>query len=547
MAPFHRSDALRRLAGEQFDVLVIGGGITGAGVALDAASRGLRTALVERDDFASGTSSKSSKLVHGGIRYLQQREFGLVYENLRERRIILRNAPHLVRVIPFLVPIFQRGGMINRKIARAFGTAMWLYDLTGGIRIGKVHKKISADETVAHLPTLSRDRVAYGYIYFDAQADDARLTLALCRTAANHGAAVANYAGVVGLLREGDGNGDRAGRRVTGARVEADGTTIDVRARVVINAAGVWADDVRALDEATHPHSIEPAKGIHITVPWSKVRNDIAGIMPVPKDGRGIFIVPWGDFTYIGTTDTAYSGSLDDPQCTHEDVRYLLDAMNASITPPLTEADVLATWAGLRPLLRDAGSERTADLSRRHAVMHADSGMITVTGGKLTTYRKMAEDAVDVAAKALGVRTRCRTKHLSVLGATTSRFEAPEHLVRRYGSEAGEVMALAAADPALSDPLVPGLPYLKAEAVFAVRREMARTLDDVLSRRTRARLLTRDASAEAAADVAVLLARELGWTDAERDRQVAEYRASIVRERDAADLPQTALDPSTGA
>lgn len=539
MAPFDRSEALRRLADEQFDVLVIGGGITGAGIALDAASRGLRTALVERDDFASGTSSKSSKLVHGGLRYLQQREFGLVYENLRERRVILRNAPHLVRVLPFLVPIFTRGGMINRKIARAFGTAMWLYDLTGGIRIGKVHKKVSADEAVAHMPTLRRERIAYGYIYFDAQADDARLTLALCRTAANHGAAIANYARVSALLRDGS--------RVSGARVEAEGMSIDVRARVVINAAGVWADEVRALDEGADPHSIQPAKGIHITVPWIKVRNDIAGIMPVPKDGRGIFIVPWGDFTYIGTTDTEYAGNLDDPQCTHGDVQYLLEAMNVALQEPLTDADVLGTWAGLRPLLRDAHSEKTADLSRRHTVLHGDSGMITVTGGKLTTYRKMAEDAVDVAARALGSRAKCRTKRLSVIGATTTRFEAPEHLTRRYGTEATAVMAIAEADPALRDPLVPGLPYLKAEAVFATRREMARTLDDVLSRRTRARLLARDDSAAAAADIASLLAVELGWTDAERDRQVAEYRASIEHERTAAELPETALDAATGA
>ncbi|MFN8035095.1 MAG: glycerol-3-phosphate dehydrogenase/oxidase [Acidimicrobiia bacterium] len=539
MAAFDRPAALTRLAAEEFDVLVVGGGITGAGVALDAASRGLRAALVERDDFASGTSSKSSKLVHGGLRYLQQREFGLVYENLRERHVILRNAPHLVRVMPFLVPIFTRGGMVNRKIARAFGSAMWLYDLTGGIRIGKVHKRISADEVVEHMPTLSRERVAYGYVYYDAQADDARLTLAICRTAADHGAAIANYARVTGFLRDGG--------RVNGARVEADGTTFDVRARVVVNAAGVWADEVRTLDEGADPHSLVPAKGIHITVPWSKVRNDIAGIMPVPKDGRGIFVVPWGDFTYIGTTDTEYHGSLDDPQCTHDDVQYLLDAMNASLREPLADGDVLATWAGLRPLVRGARSERTADLSRRHSVTTSASGVVTVTGGKLTTYRKMAADAVDAVARTIGSNARSRTKHLPLHGATTSQHDAPEHLARRYGAEKPAVMALAEADPSLRDLLVPGLPYLEAEAVFAVRREMARTLDDVLSRRTRARLLARDASADAAAAVAALLAPELGWTDTERDGQVAGYRASVEQERTAADLPETALDSSAGA
>ena len=278
---FQRADALRRLADEQFDLLVIGGGITGAGVALDAASRGLRTALVERDDFASGTSSKSSKLVHGGIRYLQQGEVRLVYEALAERQVALRNAPHLVRVLPFLIPIFTKGGLINRKLARALGSAMWMYDLTGGLRVGKRHRKINTEEALTHMPTLARERIAGAYIYYDAQTDDARLTLTLARTAAANGAVLANHTSAVSLLKDERGH-------VNGARVEADGTQLDVRAASVVNAAGVWADEVRALDEGVHPQSIRPAKGVHITVPWTKVRNDIAAIVPVPRPAVGV-------------------------------------------------------------------------------------------------------------------------------------------------------------------------------------------------------------------------------------------------------------------
>ncbi len=528
---FERAASLARFGEECFDVLVVGGGITGAGVALDAASRGLRTALVERDDFASGTSSKSSKLVHGGLRYLQQREFRLVYEALYERQRALENAPHLVRVLPFLVPILARGGVIDRRLARVLGSALWMYDLTGGLRIGKRHHRISVDAALAHMPTLARDRLAGAYVYYDAQADDARLTLTIARTAAAHGAAIANYAPVRGIEKDGD--------RVVGARVEADGQELVVRARAIVNAAGVWADDVRALDEGTHPASIRPAKGIHITVPWSKVRNDVAAIVPVAGDRRSVFVVPWGDTTYIGTTDTDYDGPLDDPPCTAADVDYLLDAINGVTDEKLTESDVIGTWAGLRPLLRAGHGTRTADLSRRHSVRTAPSGVITVTGGKLTTYRRMAADAVDAALAVLGERgRRSRTKHLRLFGGeglappvAALEPSTHEHLTGRFGTDAGAVLALVADDPDLGEALVPGLPYLRAEARYAVRHEMARTLDDVLSRRTRARLLARDASAAAAADVANLLAADLGWSPTERDAEVAAYRASVAAER----------------
>jgi glycerol-3-phosphate dehydrogenase len=542
MAPaaFDRSDALRRLGTERFDVLVIGGGITGAGVALDAAARGLSTALVERDDFASGTSSKSSKLVHGGLRYLQHHEYRLVYENLYERQIALRNAPHLVRILPFLIPILSKDGLLNAKLARGLGSVLWMYDLTGGLRIGKIHRRIKKEAAVAHMPTLRAPNVAAAYIYYDAQTDDARLTLTIARTAATRGAVVANHAGVTGLRKDASG-------RLIGATVAADGETIDIDARVVVNATGVWSDDVRALDEAEHPHSIRPAKGIHITVPWSKVRNDIAVIVPVPKDKRSIFVVPWGDLTYIGTTDTDYVGPLEDPQCTPEDIDYLLKAMNLVMAEPLTKDDIVGTWAGLRPLIAGGSvGEKTADLSRRHAVHASPSGLISVNGGKLTTYRRMAADTVDAVVAAVGRGGKSVTKRLRLLGA----YDAPprdQHLADRYGILARELVELEREDPTLTEPLVPGLPYRRSEAIYAVRHEMATTLDDVLSRRTRARLLGRDATSFAAEAVARLIAPELGWDAVRTTGEVATFRAALAEERASAGLPEQALDQSIGA
>ncbi len=546
---FLRAQALDRLASsETFDVLIIGGGITGVGCALDAASRGLKVALVERDDFSSGTSSKSSKLVHGGLRYLQQKEFRLVYEALAERQNLLYTAPHVVRILPFLLPVFKgKDNLFNKRIARIVGTSMWMYDFTGGARIGKLHKKVSAAEAKRHVPTLRVDRIAYGYLYYDARADDSRLVITIARTAAEHGATLANYTNVVALRKD--------GAKCIGATVEADGKRFDINARTVVNATGVWSDDVRALDEGKHPSSIRPAKGMHITVPWSKVRNDIAAVVPVPKDKRSVFVVPWGDdgsgtpqFTYIGTTDTDYNGDVDDPQCTPEDIEYCLRAINFSCDVNLTEADVLGTWAGLRPLVKQATSGRTADLSRRHSIRRSASGVVTVNGGKLTTYRRMAADAINDACDQLEIKTKSVTKRLQLNGAvgwdTTGQGE---HLQSRFGSNANAIAALIANDPTLSEPLIPGLPYLKAEAIYAVRDEMAYTLDDVLSRRTRARLLARDASAAGADEIAALIGTELGWSAEHIAAAAARYRASIEHERASANLPETALDANLGA
>jgi glycerol-3-phosphate dehydrogenase len=540
---FDRPSMLRRLGDEQFDVLVVGGGSTGVGVALDAASRGHTTALVERDDFGSGTSSKSSKLIHGGLRYLQQGDVRLVYEALHERQRLRRIAPHLVRVLPFMIPMLTRGGVMNPKLARALGSALWMYDLTGGLRIGKRHKRLSKEAALTHLPTMDPERVAGAYLYYDAQTDDARLCLTVARTAAAHGAVLVNRAPLVGLRHADSGSWI--------ATVSADLDRIEVRARTVINATGVWADDIRALDEGTYPDSIRPAKGVHLTVPWEKVRNDIAVVIPVPKDKRSLFVVPWAGYSYVGTTDTDYDGPLDDPQCTKDDIDYVLRALNHTLTTGITPADVTGTWAGLRPLVKSAVSGRTADLSRKHQVGASARGLISVTGGKLTTYRRMAVDAVDTAEGQLDTHRRSVTKRLRLLGAED--YAEPEgdgrqaHLLRRYGSEASLVEALIAADPSLAEPLVDGLPYVRAEAVHAVRHEMAVTLDDVLSRRTRARLLNRRATADAAASVASLLAPDLGWDEAETRTQVDGFRAALAHEAASGRSPEDAIDAALGA
>jgi len=546
---FDRTAMLRRLESESFDVVVIGGGITGVGVALDAASRGLRTALVERDDFGSGTSSKSSKLVHGGLRYLQQGEVRLVYEALHERQRLRRNAPHLVHLMPFMIPILTKEGVIPKKISRAFGSALWMYDLTGGFRIGKLHKRLKAGPAYAHLPTMPEGRLASAYLYYDASTDDARLCVAVARTAAAHGAAVANGCRVTALAKN-------AGGHVHAVEIEADGRCFAIKTRCVVNATGVWADDVIALDAGQGRRSIRPAKGIHIVVPWHKVRNDIAVVIPVPKDKRSLFVVPWGDphdggfrHTYIGTTDTDYDGPLDDPRVTAEDIAYVLRALNASVNTGITEADVTGTWAGLRPLVvgddDHAVKGRTADLSRRHKVIVSPSGVISVFGGKLTTYRRMAEDTVDAIGAHLADRHRCHTKRLRLVGADgycEPAEKSPDiHLAHRFGSQADELVALIAQRPELAEPLVIGLPYLKAEAVFAARHEMARSVDDVLSRRTRARLLDREASLAAADAVAMLIGEECGWDGVLMAASAEEFRALVRHEIESEGLAPTVV------
>jgi glycerol-3-phosphate dehydrogenase len=534
---------LERLRSELFDVLVVGAGMTGTGCALDAAQRGLRVALIDAGDIASGTSSKSSKMVHGGLRYLQNREFRLVYENLRERQRLLQNAPHLVTILPFLIPLFGRGGVVAKSVAKGYSAALRLYDWTGGWRIGKRYQRVTKEQTLEHMPTLKVDSLVAGFLYFDARGDDARVALTLARTAAEKfGACVVTYARATAFVH------DDAGR-VTGVEVrdERTGESVTVPARSVLNASGVWADDVFTMAERTVSHRISPAKGVHVSVPAARLPADVAAVLAVPGDRRSIFVVPFedGPFTYIGTTDTTYEGSLDTPMCTSDDVAYLLAAVNTWSTSDLTTADVTGVWAGLRPLLAPkdgaAMSERTADLSRRHRVEVNADGVIHVTGGKWTTYRQMAEDAVDAVTKQLGVRTRCRTKDLRLSGAPSKGVspDANTHLWRRFGTNAAAVQELCASRTDLATPLVTGLPYLRAEVVYAAREECATTLEDVMARRTRAHLMDARGAAAAADDAATLLAGELGWDESRRRAEVAAYRDLVDRELSTAGLTLT--------
>jgi glycerol-3-phosphate dehydrogenase len=556
-SPFEREAGLSRLGREVFDVVVVGGGITGCGVALDAAARGLRTALVEATDFGAGTSSKSSKLVHGGLRYLQHREYRLVRDALAERQRLLHNAPHLIHPVPFVIPLFGRDRARTRSLARAYSVALWVYDLAGGLRIGRRHRRISATETLRHVPSLRTERLMASFVYWDAQTDDARLTLAVARTAAMAGAVMVNRAPVVAVLAGGAG-------RQGGVRLE-DGT--EVRAEVVVNAGGVWSAEIADLAGAgPAAFGLRPAKGVHVTVPASRLPCDHAVVLPVPGEKRSVFVVPWdarearqaggaARFTYIGTTDTDYEGPLGRPLCTAEDAAGLLAVVNAWTTADLGPGDVCSSWAGLRPLVSDESDTRTADLSRRHLIASRER-LVSITGGKLTTYRAMAADTVDEVVRLLGrPPSPSPTRRLPLVGAGDPNSVARRggvlgvpgirsHLTGRYGAEATIVAALADDDPDLAGPLVPGLPYLRAEAVFAVRQEMAGTLLDVLSRRTRALMLDRRATLAAGPAVALLLGRELSWSPARRDAELAAL-AGVVAEEERAlstSVPAGAVD-----
>ena len=500
-----RAASLGRMAEDFFDVLVIGGGITGTGIALDAASRGLSVALVEKDDFAAGTSGRSSRLVHGGLRYLEHGDLGLVRESLRERGILYRLAPHLVRPVPMYM---LADDLRHRAVYR---TGLAVYEaLAAGRNVG-YHRGVSADQVAAAIPGLGgRTR---GVRYFECQTDDARLTIEVARTARAHGALLANHARVTGLLGEG---------RVTGAAVtdEMTGQRFEVRARAVVNAAGIWAGEVTALAAGAAGHGgtgggirLSPSKGVHLVFAPGAVRTTAAMVAPA-ADGRSVFIVPWEDRVYAGTTDTPYDGDLDSPAVGDADRDYILSAVTP-LFPGVTGRDVVASWAGLRPLLGPAaggadGGTGTADLSRKHAIFDEPAGLFTITGGKLTTYRAMAQDLMDRVAAVLGNTAPCRTRDIALglhgspaaavrlARGETARLGLPPpvaaRLVQRYGDDWREAVAAIEADRSLGEPAVAGLPVLRVEVALARSREMALTDDDVLVRRTR--LTTRDASVQ---------------------------------------------------
>ncbi|HEY3542719.1 MAG TPA: glycerol-3-phosphate dehydrogenase/oxidase [Gaiellaceae bacterium] len=525
--PGARDAALRALGSADLDVLVIGGGITGAGVALDAATRGLSVALVEREDFASGTSSRSTKLIHGGLRYLEHRDFRLVREALAERHLLLTKlAPHLVHPIPFLLPV-------RDAAQRAyFGAGVALYDLLSGGRCGLPrHRHLGRRAARAAAPALRAEAAAGAIRYFDAQIDDARYALTVLRTAVAHGAVAASRVEVVGF---------RGAERIDGVRLRdrLSGDEFDGRARVTVLAAGVWSRELELLAGVREPISIRASKGVHLLVPRERIELHDALILRTERSV--LLVVPWNGHWLIGTTDTPAESATARPTATAEDIDYLLRHVNTVLRRPLGYDDVTGVFAGLRPLV-NGGSAETTSISREHVVRRAQPGLVTVAGGKYTTYRVMAADAVDAAAAELGggiapSRTAPRpllgssglTDARLALGALDVTDATRERLLQRYGSLATEVTA-AGGNVFIEG----GSGYLSAEAAYAVTHEGALTVEDVLARRTRIALEADDGGVAAAPHVAAILRRELGWSSERESSEVAAYRRWIAAERAA--------------
>jgi glycerol-3-phosphate dehydrogenase len=538
----HRPADVAGAAGGVLDVLVVGAGATGAGVALDAASRGLSVAVIDRGDLASGTSSKSSKLIHGGLRYLENYDVGLVYEGVNERQLLQRLAPHLVRPMEFVYPIFPDTARVRRV-----GLGLTTYDVLAGFRNVRRHERITAEEAVEKAPALAGSGLERAYVYGDCATDDARLVLANVVAARRFGAVALTYTEAVRLLLDADG-------KACGATVSdrLDGSTYDLRARHVVNATGVWVDTLLAQEDPSRSGPlVRPSKGVHLVVPRERVPLTGASILMPSRqgDGRSMFAIPWGRQTILGTTDTAYDGSLDVVAIEEGDVEYILDAGNALFAGGLSVDDVVGAWAGCRPLLRGASSDGVGDLSRRHALTEGAAGLLTITGGKLTTYRRMARDVVDRIVDRDGRRARCRTDEINLgcarpyedvvaetieaarlVGLTADVAETAETLVRQHGESAASVLALADS-PALRGPLSPAATHLFAEVVYAARNEGAATLEDVFARRTRLSLRARDAALPSAAAAAALLAGEIGRDGAWAAGQVAAYEDAVRRDR----------------
>jgi len=540
-----REENWERLSQEAWDILVIGGGITGVSIARDAALRGFRTALLEKDDFASGTSSRSSRLAHGGIRYLQNMEFPLVFEALRERDILRRIAPHLVRPTPFIYPVYRGQEPPLWQLA----AGMWLYDGLALFRGFRLHRLAGRARLREWEPILGREDLQGGAEYYDAVVHDARLTLAVARAAQRAGAALVNHGKVVSFLKE---NGRVVGVQARDMLAERE---IEARARVVVNATGVWGDALMQADDPHAPRHLRPSKGVHLLVPRERLGHRRAIVFFSPRDGRILFLIPWGRFSIIGTTDTEYEGDLDRPYATADDVAYVLEAVNAAFPEAaLSERDIVSTWAGLRPLVFEGDASSTYKVSREHRIFVSPSGLITISGGKLTTAREMARQVVDVAAARLaqvGIHAAgpCRT-HLEPLDPAplpelqrladprgrgrTGAGPAPdlvEHLIGRYGSEYRDLLAWMAAEPALAEPLVPGLPYLWAEVRYALEREMALTLSDLLIRRIPLIYEAPDQGIGAAEAVARRMAEVLGWDEKRIGEEKEEYRDQVALTR----------------
>jgi glycerol-3-phosphate dehydrogenase len=527
-----RQENIERLAQEEFDLLIIGGGITGVAAARDASMRGFRTALIDKGDFGIGTSSRSTRLIHGGIRYLEYGEFKLVFDACSERRIMRKIAPRLARPLPFLYPVY-RG---QRPAAWKIRTAMVLYDALSLFRNVQNHRWLDTSEVRRREPLVAGRRLINAGRYYDVQVNDAHLTLMTAKAAHFHGAVIANYARAVGLMK--------TGGRVIGAHVldTVSGREIEVRAKVVVNATGIWTDQVLALDERREHKMVRPTKGIHLMVPRARLHSQHAIIFSVPRDGRHIFLIPWNDFTLIGTTDTDYQDGLDNPAATLDDVEYLLEAVHHTFPgAQIGLDDIISTFAGLRPLVSAPGSP--SSLSREHVITESQSGLITIAGGKLTTHRLMGKQLTDriqnKLAEAFDVhaRSECRTQE-PLEGAQVERVRVSgvdestgRYLVNTYGSDATWVMAYIEENPSLGERIAPELDYLMAEVLYAVQHEMAMTLCDVLIRRTHAIYEARDGGLGRARAVAELMGSRLGWDEAEIERQVSDYVAQVALTR----------------
>jgi glycerol-3-phosphate dehydrogenase len=548
--PDSRSAALAAMADGELDVLVVGGGVVGAGAALDAVTRGLSVGLLEQRDLASGTSSRSSKLVHGGLRYLEMFDFALVREALAERGLLLtRLAPHLVRPVPFLYPL-------RHAWERPYvGSGIALYDamaMTGRYDMGVPrHKHVFRKELGRIAPDLKVDDLHGAIRYYDCQVDDARLVMTIARTAANNGAHVATRTKVTGFLREDGADGPR----VVGvtARDLENGVDLEIRAQVVINAAGVWTDQVQELVGGDAQLDVEASKGIHLVVPRDRIRSEAGFITRTEKSV--LFVIPWDEFWIIGTTDTPWDLDLAHPAASRADIDYLLGHVNTLLKDPLDHSDVVGVYAGLRPLLKPVRHEgdqgETTKLSREHTVAAPVPGLVLVAGGKLTTYRVMASDAVDHALRdweregrkvptsitervplmgAYGFETRTNQR-VSLARSSGLEIGRIDHLLSRYGGLVDEVLDLVAAHPELGEPLDGADGYLAAEVVYAVTHEGARHLDDVLTRRTRISIETFDRGCVAARAVAELMAGELGWDAARTSDEVDHYLRRVEAER----------------
>jgi glycerol-3-phosphate dehydrogenase len=510
-----------RLSSERFDIVIVGGGATGLGAAVEAASRGYNVALLEAYDFAKGTSSRSTKLVHGGVRYLAQGNIGLVREALRERGRMRHNAPHLVHSLEFVVPAYDWWA------GPYYGIGLKLYDvLAGKLGIGKT-KLISRDEAVERIPTIEPNGLQGGVVYFDGQFDDARLAMTLAMTAADKGAAVVNYAPIVALLHEGD--------RVAGVvvRDSESGQEIEVRGKAVINATGVFADKVRTMDDPAARPTVAPSQGVHLVLPREFLPTQTALMVPRTDDGRVLFVVPWHGKAIVGTTDTSVPSAEVEPKPLEDEIEFLVTHARRYLSRDPERGDVLAVYAGLRPLVKGDGEGGTAALSRDHTILLSRTGLITIVGGKWTTYRKMGEDVIDRAAVVAGLEARPSVTAEMLLHAAPTG-EQPElesgssaEALSMYGSDAAHIKALVAQDPELGQLLHPRLPYIRAEVVWSVRQEASRTVEDALARRTRALVLDARAAFECAPLVAKLMAKELGRGAAWEEGQLSSFRERV--------------------